>query len=54
MKVDGTFSACLRLGLIRHDTNSIVTAGTTGFRKRVLTAYGQSCAMCGIQLRTGR
>ena len=23
----------------------------TGFRKRVLTAYGQSCAMCGIQLR---
>ena len=23
----------------------------TGFRKRVLTAYGRSCAMCGIQLR---
>ena len=23
----------------------------TGFRKRVLTAYGQSCAMCGLQLR---
>lgn len=23
----------------------------TGFRKRVLTAYGQRCAMCGIQLR---
>ena len=23
----------------------------TGFRKRVLTAYSQSCAMCGIQLR---
>ena len=23
----------------------------TGFRKRVLTAYDQSCAMCGVQLR---